>query len=102
MAAGKPTVTFAPGEHQDWDGAVRVAHSHQDFVKHLETALATDSPELQEKRRAMAEEVRVALIGCGYWGPNLARNFHQLQGCRLVACCDLDPQLLEAMKRLYP
>ena len=46
--------------------------------------------------------VNVALVGCGYWGPNLARNFYQLPGARLVTCCDLDERNLEQMQRLYP
>jgi predicted dehydrogenase len=46
--------------------------------------------------------VNVALIGCGYWGPNLARNFYQLPNAQLVTCCDLDERKLEQMQRLYP
>jgi predicted dehydrogenase len=30
------------------------------------------------------------VVGLGYWGPNLARNFASLPGCRLRWCCDLD------------
>jgi predicted dehydrogenase len=47
-------------------------------------------------------KVKVALVGCGYWGPNLARNFHQLPDVELVACCDLDPGNLQRMEALYP
>jgi len=32
----------------------------------------------------------VAVIGAGYWGPNLARNFHGSPDWRLAAICDLD------------
>lgn len=46
--------------------------------------------------------VRVALIGCGYWGPNLARNLSQVNGGRLVACADSEPQALARMQRQYP
>ncbi len=46
--------------------------------------------------------VRVALVGCGYWGPNLARNFHQLPEAELVACCDVNAQALDRMRLLYP
>ena len=46
--------------------------------------------------------VNVALIGYGYWGPNLARNLHQLPGCRLATCCDLDETRLEKVRALYP
>jgi len=52
--------------------------------------------------RDTERSIRVALVGCGYWGPNLARNFHQIPGSDLVACCDLNQQALEKMGRLYP
>jgi predicted dehydrogenase len=38
----------------------------------------------------MADPLRVAVIGAGYWGPNLARNFRSAPGWDLVAVCDLD------------
>lgn len=52
----------------------------------------------------MANErlVNVALVGCGYWGPNLARNFHQLPSAHLAVCCDLDAGRLAQMQALYP
>ncbi|MGQ9626219.1 MAG: Gfo/Idh/MocA family protein [Anaerolineae bacterium] len=50
----------------------------------------------------MAEKVKVAVVGCGYWGPNLARNFHQLSTAELKACCDLDCEKLKQMGELYP
>lgn len=34
------------------------------------------------------EPVSVGLVGYGYWGPNLARNFERQLGCRLAAICD--------------
>ena len=36
----------------------------------------------------MSSEVSVGVVGLGYWGPNLARNFDAIPGCRLVWCCD--------------
>jgi len=51
----------------------------------------------------MANEkpVSVALVGCGYWGPNLARNFHELPNARLAVCCDLDEARLAQIQALY-
>jgi len=46
--------------------------------------------------------IKVALIGYGYWGPNLARNLHELPGASLVACCDLDAGRLALAQALYP
>jgi predicted dehydrogenase len=34
--------------------------------------------------------VRVGVVGLGYWGPNLARNFAALPGCELAWACDDD------------
>src|SRR3954451_14934540 len=31
---------------------------------------------------------RVGVVGLGYWGPNLARNFAAIPGCELAWCCD--------------
>lgn len=42
----------------------------------------------------------VGLVGCGYWGRNLARNLHQLG--RLAAVCDSDPQVLAKLRADYP
>jgi predicted dehydrogenase len=50
----------------------------------------------------MGERVRIGLIGYGYWGPNLARNFHQLPEAWLTACADADPARLAEAARLYP
>jgi len=36
----------------------------------------------------MTAPVSVAVVGLGYWGPNLARNFAALPGCELAWCCD--------------
>ena len=46
--------------------------------------------------------VSVGLIGYGYWGPNLARNLHQLQESRFSVCCDQDPARLELARQAYP
>ena len=45
----------------------------------------------------MTEKLRVAVIGAGYWGPNLARNFRSSPEWELAAICDLD---LDRARRL--
>ncbi|MCU0241091.1 MAG: Gfo/Idh/MocA family oxidoreductase [Vicinamibacteria bacterium] len=47
-----------------------------------------------------ANTADIALIGCGYWGKNLARNLHQLG--RLAVICDTQPEILESAPRNYP
>ncbi len=44
----------------------------------------------------------VAVVGCGYWGPKIARNFNSLPGCELRVICDLDPARLEPIARDRP
>lgn len=46
--------------------------------------------------------ITIGIIGCGYWGPNLLRNFAENEGARLRWMCDLDEQRLTAMGRRYP
>lgn len=46
--------------------------------------------------------MKLAVIGCGYWGPNLVRNFFQSNKTEGIICCDLDKKRLERMKTLYP
>jgi predicted dehydrogenase len=46
--------------------------------------------------------IDVGVIGCGYWGPNLVRNFQSLPNCNLKAMCDVSPARLKHMKSLYP
>ncbi len=46
--------------------------------------------------------VGVGVIGCGYWGPNLIRNFAQIRKCQLVAVADTDAERLEPIRWLYP
>lgn len=45
--------------------------------------------------------VGIALIGYGYWGPNLARNFHTLATSRLLYVVDANPQVLAQAQRLF-
>jgi predicted dehydrogenase len=50
----------------------------------------------------MSRGLSIGVVGLGYWGPNLARNFNQLPGCGLGALCDLDPGRLEKTRPAYP
>lgn len=46
--------------------------------------------------------IRIGVIGCGYWGPNLVRNFNTIEKCEMVMVADLDPQRLNEIKVKYP
>jgi predicted dehydrogenase len=49
-----------------------------------------------------ARPIRLAVVGLGYWGPNLARNIQELDDAELVALCDLRPELVSTFQRRYP
>lgn len=46
--------------------------------------------------------VRVGVIGYGYWGPNLVRNFSEAPGCEVAAVSDLNADRLAALRARYP
>jgi predicted dehydrogenase len=46
--------------------------------------------------------LNVAVIGCGYWGPNLIRNFNSLSECEVTTVCDAKKDRLAHMQKLYP
>ena len=46
--------------------------------------------------------LKVGVIGCGYWGPNLIRNFTQLSRSDVVRVADLEKARLKYIKGLYP
>lgn len=46
--------------------------------------------------------MNVALIGVGYWGPNLARVFFELAGCNLHTICDKKKERLDSIKASFP
>jgi len=48
------------------------------------------------------KDIKVGVIGCGYWGPNLIRNFNENYQTDLRYACDLDDQRLERIKVRYP
>ncbi len=48
------------------------------------------------------DPVRTAVVGLGYWGPNLIRNLNELEAAELRWICDLDPSRLDAVGRRYP
>ena len=47
-------------------------------------------------------KLRVAIVGCGYWGQNLIRNFAELDEIELAAVSDFDLNALARIKRRHP
>jgi predicted dehydrogenase len=48
------------------------------------------------------QTVRVGVVGLGYWGPNLARNFAAIDGCELRWLCDSDASARERLAASFP
>ncbi len=46
--------------------------------------------------------IGIAIIGYGYWGPNLARCFGDTEGCRIVAIADPSPAALVRAAKRFP
>jgi predicted dehydrogenase len=46
--------------------------------------------------------IRAAVIGHGYWGPNIVRNFNACGAIDVTCVCDLSPQRLELVKKAHP
>jgi predicted dehydrogenase len=46
--------------------------------------------------------IRMGVIGYGYWGPNLVRNFSAGNGSQVAMVCDMDQQNLKKVKKAYP
>lgn len=50
----------------------------------------------------MKTTISIGVIGCGYWGPNLVRNFRSLPDCHVTAVCDPNEERLRHMGAVYP
>jgi predicted dehydrogenase len=48
-----------------------------------------------------ARTLRVGVIGCGYWGPNVVRNFAREERCEVVAVCDAQMERAARVARDY-
>src|SRR5439155_19239085 len=46
--------------------------------------------------------LKLGVIGYGYWGPNILRNFSSQPGCRVAAICDKNPKALTRALSLHP
>jgi predicted dehydrogenase len=51
---------------------------------------------------AKTEMIRVGVIGYGYWGPNVVRNFYAVDHTHVEMLCDMNPSALARAKKNYP
>lgn len=46
--------------------------------------------------------MKIGIVGLGYWGPNIVRNFFGNKNVASIVCCDLNPKRLDAIKKKFP
>ena len=56
----------------------------------------------KSKSKFTMNKIKVGVVGCGYWGPNLIRNFRSLADAHLKMMCDMSQARLKHLKALYP
>ncbi len=50
----------------------------------------------------VSDTIRIGVIGYGYWGPNIVRNFHGQERSKVVAVCDKSPKSLKRVQQAHP
>jgi len=45
--------------------------------------------------------VNIGIVGIGYWGPNLVRNFNSIEGCSIKGICDISRERLNSISTTY-
>jgi predicted dehydrogenase len=51
---------------------------------------------------AARKKINIGVVGLGYWGPNLVRNFSEVDNCHVAMACDSDERKLKPIKKRYP
>ena len=46
--------------------------------------------------------IRIGVIGYGYWGPNIVRNFHTHDSSEVTLVCDKNPKTQERLRKAHP
>ncbi|HEY6010423.1 MAG TPA: Gfo/Idh/MocA family oxidoreductase, partial [Nitrospirota bacterium] len=46
--------------------------------------------------------INIGIIGYGYWGPNIVRNFSGVEGARVASICDGNQNALNRARKIYP
>ena len=46
--------------------------------------------------------IRIGIIGYGYWGPNLVRNFYSTKNCLVKSVTDLRTERLDQLAKVFP
>jgi len=46
--------------------------------------------------------INIGVVGYGYWGPNIVRNFNSLNDARVICVCDKNKKVLNSFQKHYP
>lgn len=66
-------------------------------------SMLTAKTQAEKKSKPLpTRNIRVGVIGYGYWGPNLARNIAEANGAELAQVADQDPERLRLAKKRFP
>jgi predicted dehydrogenase len=69
----------------------------------MTTSMSLSAPPAMEFEHGVAQDViRVGVIGYGYWGPNIVRNFHGQEHSRVVSVCDKSANSMRRVRQSYP
>lgn len=52
--------------------------------------------------RPQSSTIRLGVIGYGYWGPQIVRNFSGIESCEVATVCDKSPAALKRIRQAYP
>ena len=64
-------------------------------VRATQRSRTTAAPEATDSKEHV---IRLGVVGYGYWGPNLVRNFAEAPGCQLAAVSDMRPERLAQVR----
>jgi predicted homoserine dehydrogenase-like protein len=66
-------------------------------------ATSLDAASIKAQKPGNSSDViRMGVVGYGYWGPNIVRNFHGQERSRVVAICDKSPKSQGRARQSYP
>jgi predicted dehydrogenase len=47
-------------------------------------------------------KIHIGVLGFGYWGPNIVRNFNNIEGASVLSICDMNQKALDRARKAYP
>lgn len=73
-----------------------------DTVVSTTQAETANKPKQKSRKKGFTDTIGVAVVGCGYWGPNLIRNFSTCPTTEVLMVCDEEGSRLERVAPICP